>query len=114
MLRTTLVTAVMTFGAFAPSAYASGMEETRVLVRYGDLDLSDRGDARILARRIDRAADRACGGHPRTRTNSLAALPRLIEDFEACRREAADNALAQIAAPEVRLAYEQLSARRAG
>ena len=114
MFRTTLVTAVMTFGLLASAAQAAEMDVTNIVVRYGDLDLTDAADARTLARRIDYAARRACGVHPRLHVDWPAARARLTEEFETCRSRAVDGALAQLDAPEVRLAYERLSARRSG
>lgn len=114
MLRTTLVTAVMTFGLLTPAARATDMDTTSIVVRYGDLDLTHAADAHTLARRIDYAARRACGVHPRFHVDWPAARARLIEEFDSCRNEAVDGALAQLDAPEVRLAYERITARRAG
>jgi UrcA family protein len=99
-------------GAVAPAAYAADPQSVEVMVRYGDLDLSDAHDARTLVGRIDRAARRACGGE--AFLNSTRGIERTREQaaFDACRQEAVRDALAQLDAPQVLLAYQRFGETR--
>lgn len=95
--------------AFAGSAVAApqstNLLELRVVnevVESADLDLASAGGAARMARRVEQAADRVCGGGP-LRQGS----PRLA----ACRRRAIVTAMARIDAPLVQQALGLSPAR---
>jgi len=66
IFATTVMLAALCFGAHAdtstdaPPANITG----RSAVYYGDLNLNAEQDAKIMLQRIERAAKKACGGHP--------------------------------------------------
>ncbi len=62
-------------------------------VRFGDIDLQTQAGAKVAARRIHIAADYVCGGDQ--------LLWRQASDFQSCRNEAIDRALASLQAPLV-------------
>jgi UrcA family protein len=99
-------------GAVAPAAHAADTQSVEVVVRYGDLDLSDARDARTLVRRIDRAARRACGGGAYLNSTRGVERAREYAAFNECRREAVRDALAELDAPQVRLAYQRFGQAR--
>lgn len=72
------------------------------VVRYGDLDLTNVHDAKTLLRRIDRAADSACGGQPPISLQSD--LPQVM--FSRCRVDAVARAVADLGAPLVTRIYD--------
>ena len=64
-----------------------------VSVKYGDLNIGSPVGAQVLLKRIDTAANTACGGAPDIRQlNQLAS-------FEACRRFAVARAVAAVDSP---------------
>jgi UrcA family protein len=81
-----------------------------VVVRFGDLNLSDPGGARAMLARIQHAATRSCGRDPDPR--DLEQVARL----ERCRADAVDRALAALGSPAVTaLAHDRAaSAEMAG
>lgn len=64
-----------------------------VTVRFSDLNLGSRAGAQVLLKRIDSAANTACGGQPDIRQ-----LDQLAS-FEACRRSALARAVAAVDSP---------------
>jgi UrcA family protein len=74
----------------------------RIAVHYGDLDLKAEQDAKIMLQRIERAAKKACGGHPdfSSYTGSLDS-----RTFEECRGRAIQRAVRQLGAPMVTRIY---------
>ncbi len=64
-----------------------------VTVKYSDLNIGARPGAQLLLRRIESAANTACGGAPDIRQ-----LDRLAS-FEACRRAAVARAVVAINSP---------------
>jgi UrcA family protein len=62
-------------------------------VKYSDLDIGSRPGAQMLLRRIEAAADTACGGAPGIRQ-----LDRWAS-FEACRRSAVARAVVAVESP---------------
>ena len=64
-----------------------------VLVKYGDLNLGSPADAKVLLKRIEVAANTACGGAPDIRLLSQWA------SFEACRRSAVARAVVAVDSP---------------
>jgi UrcA family protein len=64
-----------------------------VTVKYRDLDIDSRPGAQMLLKRIEAAANTACGGAPDIRQ-----LNRLA-NFEACRRSAIARAVVGVGSP---------------
>jgi len=64
-----------------------------VSVRYGDLNIGSPAGAQVLLRRLEAAANTACGGAPDIRQLSQ------LASFEACRRSAVAKAVAAIDSP---------------
>lgn len=64
-----------------------------VTVKYGDLNIGSRPGAQMLLKRIEAAANTACGGAPDIRLLSQWA------GFEACRRTAVARAVVAIGSP---------------
>jgi UrcA family protein len=64
-----------------------------VTVKYADLNIGSRADAQVLLKRIEAAANTACGGAPDIR--------RLDQwtSFRACRRSAVARAVAAVESP---------------
>jgi|SRR5580704_16285072 UrcA family protein len=90
-----------------PDAYAQTKSTDHLIqgqrvVRYGDLDLANVHDARKLLRRIDRAADSACGGQPPISLQSD--LPQA--SFNRCHADAVARAVADLGAPLVTRIYD--------
>jgi UrcA family protein len=78
-----------------------GMIRDQSVVRYGDLNLGIERDAKIMLRRIDRAAVAACGGwHPFGLSDGL-----IRKDFEKCRADAVARAVRDLGAPLVTRLY---------
>jgi UrcA family protein len=79
----------------------------RSVVYYGDLNIETELDAKIMLQRIERAAKKACGGHPTfsTYTGSL------DHTFEECRREAIRRTVKQLGAPVVTRIYSEATPR---
>jgi UrcA family protein len=73
----------------------------RSVVHYGDLNLSAEEDAKIMLRRIERAAKKACGGHAIVSPYG----GTLEHTFEECRERAIDRAVKQLGAPRVTRIY---------
>ncbi len=74
----------------------------RSVVHYGDLNLDNGQDARIMLRRIERAAKTACGGHA-TAGSITGSMDRYA--FETCRAKAINRAVKQLGAPVVTRIY---------
>ena len=79
---------------------------TRVVVPYGDLDLTRAEGADALLKRVFRAASRACGGVPSSGLTAMADA----RNYRACTAKAATRAVAQVDAPMVR---QRFAARQA-
>jgi len=93
---TSFCLSILAAAAFAPIASAdtaSTTDHVSRVVEVGDLDLHSQAGARTAARRIHQAADYVCGGE------SL--LWRQASDFQSCRNDAIDRALASLKAPMV-------------
>jgi len=65
----------------------------RVTVKYSDLDIGSRDGAQALLKRLEAAANTACGGAPDIRQ-----LDQLAS-FEACRKSALARAVAAVDSP---------------
>ena len=64
-----------------------------VSVKYGDLNLGSPAGAQVLLKRIEAAANTACGGAPDIRELSQ------LASFEACRRSAVARAVVAVDSP---------------
>jgi UrcA family protein len=84
--------------SLAPSAAAEPTRFDRVVhvrVSYADLDIGNEAGAKTLMRRIETAAERACGGMSTSRQL------RMNNRIGACRTEAISNAVAGVGAPQL-------------
>jgi len=85
--------AVATLSCAAPVLAQTSDTVPSVLVKYGDLNIGSPGGAQVLLKRIEAAANTACGGAPDIRQlNQLAS-------FEACRRSAVARAVVAVDSP---------------
>jgi UrcA family protein len=80
--------------ADGPSTSVTG----RSAVHFGDLNLGDETDAKIMLQRIERAAKTACGGHA-TSGSITGSVDHY--SFEECRAKAIRRAVKQLDAPVV-------------
>ena len=92
-------------GAARASQLESPKGQTRLVVRFADLDLATAQGVRTLYLRIRDAARSACGVYERL--DDLFPSPTL----EACEREAIGSAIAAVHAPSLTAYYEELRAR---
>jgi UrcA family protein len=98
------------FGAHAdPSTDGPATNITgRRAVYYGDLNLNAEQDAKIMLQRIERAAKKACGGHP-----TFSSYTGSLDDtFEECRGRAIQRAVNQLRAPMVSRIYSEARPRK--
>jgi UrcA family protein len=84
---------------------AKRAEVGRVTVSYGDLNLGNDGDARVMLSRLQQAAYRACGGDPRWNPDYALLWNRLATDYRECRNDAVSRAVAAIDAPVLSQVY---------
>ncbi|MGO9949572.1 MAG: UrcA family protein [Steroidobacteraceae bacterium] len=98
-----VILATLSFGAYADTSTDGPHPNItgRSAVYYGDLNLSAEQDAKIMLQRIERAAKKACGGHPTFGSYSH----RSDHAFEECRREAIQRTVKQLGAPMVTRIY---------
>jgi UrcA family protein len=103
MFAAAVMLAAPSFGAHADTSTdgPGTLIRGRGVVFYGDLKIDTDQDAEILFQRIERAAKKACGGHPTfsTYTGSL------DHTFEECRCEAIQRTVKQLGAPMVTRIY---------
>jgi UrcA family protein len=101
--------AALSFGAHADTSTdgPGTIIRGRSVLYYGDLNIATEQDARIMLQRIERAAKKACGGHPTfsTYTGSLDHI------FEECRGEAIQRTVKQLGAPMVTRFYSEAMRR---
>jgi len=95
--------AAPSFGAHADTSSLGSSVRGRSVVYYGDLNIETEPGAKITLQRIERAAKKACGGHPAfsTYTGSL------DHTFEECRSEAIRRTVNQLGAPMVTRIYSE-------
>jgi UrcA family protein len=80
----------------------------RSVVYYGDLNIDTESDAKIMLQRIERAATKACGGHP-----TFGPITHLPDHaFEECRVEAIRRTVKQLGAPMVTRIYSATRPRQ--
>ena len=101
--------AALSFGAHADTSTdgPGTIIRGRSVVYYGDLNIETEQDAKIMLQRIERAAKKACGGHPTFGSFSH----RSDHAFEECRREAIQRTVKQLGAPMVTRIYSAATPR---
>jgi UrcA family protein len=101
--------AVFSFGAHADSSAddPGTIIRGRSVVHYDDLNIDTEQDAKSLLQRIERAARKACGGHP-TFSSYTGALDHT---FEECRGDAVQRAVKQLGAAMVTHIYSDATTR---
>lgn len=101
--------AALCFGAHADTSTDSAPAKItgRSVLNYGDLNLNAEQDARIMLQRIERAAKKACGGHP-TFSSYTGGLDHT---FEECRERAIRRTVKQLGAPMVTRIYSEARPR---
>jgi UrcA family protein len=101
--------AALSFGARADTSTdgPGSIIRGRSVVYFGDLNIETEQDAKIMLQQIERAAKKACGGHPTfsTYTGSL------DHTFEECRGEAIQRTVKQLATPMVTRIYSEARSR---
>jgi UrcA family protein len=107
LLAATVMQAAVSFGAHADSSGPETVIHGRSVVYYGDLHIETERDAKIMLQRIERAAKKACGGHP-TFSSYTGGLDGT---FKECRDEAVARTVKQLGAPVVTRVYSQTAAR---
>jgi len=85
--------AVVTLSCAAPVLARNSDTVPSVSVKYGDLNIRSPAGAQVLLRRIEAAADTACGGAPDIRQLNEWA------NFEACRSSAVARAVVEVDSP---------------
>ncbi len=111
MLRSMKVfTAAVAVAALAQGSYAQTnsrhpVVEGRAEVAYGDLNLDNVRDARIMFDRIKHAAALACGRMPELNRGYHNAPQFVTREFRACRDGAIGKAVADLHAPLVSRVY---------
>jgi UrcA family protein len=99
--------AALSVGARADMSSPETVLRGRSVVYYGDLNLETENDAKIMFRRIERAAKKACGGHATFSTYT----GLLDHTFEECRGEAIARNVKQLGAPLVTRIYSEAMSR---
>ncbi len=110
LLAAALMLGTVSLGAHAGTSNdgLSTVIRGRSAVHYGDLDIDTEQDAKILLQRIERAARKACGGHP----TFSAYTGGLEHTFEECRDKAIERAVIQLRAPMVTRMYAETGQRQ--
>ena len=85
----------------ASSARAGEPTERRIVVSYGDLDVSAPEGAQALIYRLEAAASKVCGGAPDIR------MLKAWGNYRACVKDAVDGAVRRVNRPIVSAAYGQ-------
>jgi UrcA family protein len=85
--------AAATLSCAIPAVAQTSDTVPSVTVKYGDLNIGSRAGAQVLLKRIDAAANIACGGEPDIRE-----LNR-VASFETCRRSAVARAVVAANSP---------------
>jgi UrcA family protein len=104
----------MTLAALSFRAHADASTDgpgtitrSRSVVYYGDLNIESEQDAKIILQRIERAAKKACGGHP----TFSAYTGGLDRTFEECRGKTIQRTVKQLGAPTVTRIYSEAMRR---
>jgi UrcA family protein len=75
------------------------VEVGRVTVSYGDIDLGNVADVRLMLGRLEQAAYRACGGDPRWNPSYALLWGTLNAEYRQCRSDAVSRAVTTVDAP---------------
>ena len=75
------------------------VEVGRVTVSYGDIDLGNVADVRLMLGRLEQAAYRACGGDPRWNPSYSLLWDTLNAEYRRCRSDAVSRAVTTVDAP---------------
>jgi UrcA family protein len=107
-----LFTAAVAIAAFAQGSYAQGSSPFQVVeghadVAYGDLNLRNAKDARVMLRRIEHAATLACGRMPELNRGYRNSPVFVTRAFRECREGAIGKAVADLNAPLVYRVYAE-------
>ncbi len=99
----------------AVASTAGGRVEVgRVMVSYGDLNLSDVSDARTMLSRLHQAAYRACGGDARWDPSYKLLWGTLEANYRECRSDAVSRAIATVDAPLLSQMFQGADERLVG
>lgn len=107
LLAAAVLQSALGFGAHADSSSPETIIHGRSVIYYGDLHIETERDAKIMLQRIERAAKKACGGHPTFSTYTGG----LDHTFKECRDEAIARTVKQLGAPVVTRMYSQAAPR---
>jgi UrcA family protein len=107
ILTAAVMLAASSLGAHADTSSSSTTIRGRSAVYYGDLNIDTERDAKILLQRIERAARKACGGHP----TFSAYTGGLDHTFGECRDEAIERTVKQLGAPVLTRMYSEARRR---
>lgn len=77
-----------------------------IVVSFRDLNIKKQDGARILLKRIEHAATRACGGDPMQRRYSTDTAI-MIREFNKCRSQAIAVSIANVGSPLLRRVYAE-------
>jgi UrcA family protein len=102
-----VILATLSFGAHADASSHPVNITGRSAVCYGDLNLNSEQDAKIMLKRIEQAAKKACGGH----ATFSSYTGRLDNTFKECRDEAIQRTVKQLGAPIVTRIYSEVRTR---
>jgi UrcA family protein len=112
MSRSVRLGLVAAIGIIAASQSALGasrverVEVGRVTVSYSDLDLSARGDARVMLTRLQHAAYKACGGDARMHPDYNLMWQHVDKAYQDCRNDAVSKAVVAVDAPLLTEVYQ--------
>jgi UrcA family protein len=99
--------AALSFAAHADTSSPDKIVRGGIAVYYGDLNLETETDAKIMLKRVERAAKKACGGHA-TFSTYTGSLERT---FEECRRETVQRTVNRLGSPMVTRLYSETRPR---
>jgi UrcA family protein len=103
ILAAAVMVATLSFGAHADTSTDGSRTDTqgRGAVYYGDLNIDTEEGAKVMLERIERAAKKACGGHP-----TFGSFSHLSDHtFEECRSKAVERTVKRLGAPLVTRIY---------
>jgi UrcA family protein len=113
-ISTATLVAAVTLAALSFRAHAGASTDGpgtiirgRSVVYYGDLNIENELDAKIMLQRIEQATKKACGGHATFSTYTGG----LDHTFEECRRKAIQRTVKQLGAPTVMRIYVEAMRR---
>jgi UrcA family protein len=100
-------TFAFSLGAHADTSTDGSIARGRSVVQYADINIATEQGAKLMLVRIERAARKACGGHP-----TFSSYTGSLDDtFEECRDKAVQRAVEQLGAPLVTRMYSEAKPR---